>query len=89
MIYHLFIVPQQCYLYLEVARKEFGERGPRPPINLSSTTHAPLGRLKFMGNAEKWEYQPYRWSDEYWDDRDVELGTPEDLMLSMIVERFC
>ncbi len=39
-----------------------------------------------MGNAEKWEYQPYRWSDEYWDDRSVEVGTPEDLMLSMFLD---
>jgi len=87
--HHLFVVPQQCYLYLEVERKEFGARGPRPPINRSSTTHTPLGRLKFLGNAMKWEYQPYRYSDEYWDDRETEIGTPEDLILSGIVERLC
>lgn len=87
--HNLFVVPQQCYLYLEVERKEFGSKKRRPPINLSSTTHIPLGRLKFMGGTEKWEYQPYRYSDEYWDDRDTEVGTPEDLMLSMVVERLC
>lgn len=87
--HHLFVVPQQGFLYIEVERKEFGARGPRPPVNLSSTVHIPLGRLKFMGSAEKWEHQPYRYSDEYWDDRETETGTPEDLMLSMIVERLC
>jgi len=87
--HHVFIIPQQCYLYVEVERKEFGTRGYRPPITRSSTTHIPLGRLKFMGIAERWEYQPYRYSDEYWDHRGTEIGTPEDLMLSMIVERLC
>jgi hypothetical protein len=85
----LFIVPQQCYLYLEVERKDFGTTRPRAPVTLSSTTHIPLGRLRFTGNAKKWEYQPYRYSDEYWDDRDTEIGTPEDLLLSMVVERLC
>jgi len=89
MDHHLFIVPQQGFLYLEVERKEFGARGPRPPIDRSSTTHLPLGRLKFLGSPESWEFQPYRYSDEYWDHRDTEIGTPEDLMLSMIVERIC
>ena len=89
MDHHLFVVAQQCYLYLEVERKEFGTPRSRPPVNRSSTTHIPLGRLKFMGTAQRWEYQPYRYSDEYWDDRDTEQGTPEDLMLSMIVERLC
>jgi len=87
--HNLFVVPQQCYLYLEVQRKEFGALGPRPPIHRSSTTHIPLGRLKFLGGAAEWEYQPYRYSDEYWDDRDVQIGTPEDLILSGIVERLC
>lgn len=68
--HNLFVVPQQCYLYLEVERKEFGTLRPRPLIHRSSTTHIPLGRLKF-------------------DDRDVEIGTPEDLILSGIVKRLC
>jgi len=85
--HHLFIIPQQGYLYVEVKRKEFGSPEPQPPITQSSTTHLPLGRLKFMGTAAQWEYQPYRYSDETWDDRGTERGTPEDLMLSMIVDR--
>ncbi|MBI4564835.1 MAG: hypothetical protein HY716_09115 [Planctomycetes bacterium] len=87
--HHIFIIPQQCYLYVEVERKEFGSRGRRPPITRSSTTHIPLGRLKFMDRSDRWEYQPYRFSDEYWDDSDTEKGAPEDLMLSMIVDRLC
>ncbi|OGP87285.1 MAG: hypothetical protein A2Y95_06245 [Deltaproteobacteria bacterium RBG_13_65_10] len=55
---------------------------------ISSTT-IPLGRLRFMGAAERWGYQLYRNSDEYWDHCAPEGGTPEDLMLSMIVERLC
>ena len=86
MDHNLFVVPQQCYLYLEVERKEFGTRGPRPPITKSSTIHKPLGRLKFMGNAKSWEYQPYRYSDAYWDHRWTERGTPEDLLLSMVLD---
>ena len=89
MDHNLFVVPQQCYLYFEVERKEFGSLGPQPPINRGSTTHFPLGRLKFLGSAKEWEYQPYRYSDEYWDERDVEIGTPEDLILPGIVERLC
>lgn len=85
--HHLFVIPQQCYLYVEVQRKEFGSPEPQPPITKSSTTHLPLGRLKFMGTAGKWQYQPYRYSDEYWDDRETEVGSPEDLMLSMVLER--
>jgi hypothetical protein len=85
--HHLFIIPQQCYLYVEVQRKEFGSSEPQPPITRSSTTHIPLGRLKFLGTADRWQHQPYRYSDEGWDDRVTELGTPEDLMLSMVVGR--
>ena len=84
--HHLFVVPQQCYLYVEVQRKEFGSRDPRPPITRGSTTHMPLGRLKFLRRPDKWEYQPYRYSDECWDERDTEIANLEDLMLSMVVE---
>jgi hypothetical protein len=87
--HHLFVVLQQCFLYLEVERKEFGTLGPRPPVNRSSTIHIPLGRLKFLGSAAKWEYQPYRYADECWDDREAEIGTPEELILSGVVERLC
>lgn len=85
--HRLFIIPQQCYLYVEVQRKKLGSIEPQPPITRSSTTHIPLGRLKFMGTADRWQYQPYRCSDECWDDRGTELGPPEDLMLSMVVGR--
>jgi hypothetical protein len=87
MDHHLFVVAQQGYLYLEAARKEWGASGPRPPINRSSTTHIPLGRLRFLRDGEAWEFQPYRFSDEYWDDRETEVGIPEDLVLSMVVAR--
>ncbi len=87
MDHHLFIVPQQGYLYVEVEGKEFGSRGPRPPITRSSTVHIPLGPLRFMGSAERWEFQPYRYSDECWDEREIEQGTPAELLLSMVVDR--
>lgn len=89
MDHHVFVVPQQCYLYVEVKRKKWGSRETRPPIDRGSTTPIPRGRLKFLGTTEKWELQPYRFSDEYWDHREVEIGAPEDLMLSMIVEKLC
>lgn len=72
---------------MEDQRKDFGSSEPEPPITRSSTMHIPLGRLKFLGTADKWQDQPYRYSDECWDAREKELGTPEDLMLSMVVER--
>ncbi len=84
--HHLFVVPQQDFLYIEVKRKEFGSGEPGPPITQGSTTHMPLGRLKFLGSADKWEHQPYRYGDECWDARDTETGSPEDLMLSMVVQ---
>ena len=85
--HHLFVVPQQDYLYVEVRRKEFGSPEPRPAVDRGSTTHLPLGRLKFMGTADEWQYQPYRYSDECWDDRGMETGSPESLLLSMVVDR--
>jgi len=85
----LFVVPQQCYLYVEVQRRPYDAKGARPPITTSSTTHIPLGRLKFLGDAKKWEYQPYRWSDEFWDEGQAERGTPGDLMLAMLVDTLC
>lgn len=87
--HHLFIVPQQCYLYVEVERKPLFKRVPSLPITLSSTTHIPLGRLRYLGSAEEWEHQPYRWSDECWVEEEMERGTPEGLMLSMVVEHLC
>ena len=85
VVYDLFVIPQQCYLYVEVKRREPGSAGPRPPITRSSTTHLPLGRLKYLCDGGKWEFHPYTWSDETWDERSVERGSPEDLMLSAIV----
>jgi len=56
--YHLFIVPQQCYLYLEVRWKREDDDDPNPPVTKSSTTHKPLGRLKYLGQMRKWEFHP-------------------------------
>jgi hypothetical protein len=71
-------------------RAEHGEDGPDPPIAKSSTTHKPLGRLRYDGDApEAWVLEPYKWSDEFWDEYDAEAGTPESLMISMIVDSFC
>lgn len=85
--YRLFIIPQQGYLYLEVEERRDGDRGQEPPLTRSSTTHKPLGRLRYDDEApEAWVLEPYKWSDEIWDEYDAEVGTPEQLMLSMIVE---
>jgi hypothetical protein len=84
--YHFFVVPQQCYLYLEVRRKREDDTGPPPPITKGSTTHKPLGRLKFLGGVRTWEHHPYLWSDEWWDERGGERGSPEYLLLGALVE---
>jgi len=82
--HHLFIVPQQCYLYVEARRKEWGSQEPAPPMPRGSTTNIPLGRLRFMGKGDRWEWDPYSWSDEFWDHREAVIGSPEDLMLAML-----
>ena len=88
-VFDLFVIPQQCYLYVEVKRRVPGSAGTRPPIPRSSTTHIPLGRLKYIDQgrdeAERWELQTTLWSDETWDERSVVRGSPENLMLSAIV----
>lgn len=88
--HHLFVIPQQCYLYVEVQRFPFGSRRALPPVTTSSTTHKPLGRIKYLGDPEKWEYQPYRFADNFWDhEHGLEVGTPETLMLGMLVKLGC
>ncbi|MBI4229991.1 MAG: hypothetical protein HY608_04065 [Planctomycetes bacterium] len=84
--HHLFVVPQQCYLYMEVERKRFphNDRPRTLPIGKGSTTHRPLGRLKFMGRPDKWAYQPYIWSDECWEEHDGHTGTAEDHMMEIL-----
>jgi len=84
--YHLFVIPQQCYLYLEVRRKREDDDDPHPPVTRSSTTHKPLGRLKYVGQMRKWEFHPYLWSDEWWDHESIETGTPEFLLLGTLIE---
>jgi hypothetical protein len=82
--YHLFVVPQQCYLYVEARPKRADDSDPPSPVTRSSTTHKPLGRLKYLGDANAWEYQPYLWADEWWDEGHVERGTPEQLFLGIL-----
>ena len=84
--YHLFIIPQQCYLCLEVRWKREDEEDPDPPITKSSTTHKPLGRLKYLGQMREWDFHLYRWSDEWWDHGSVERGSPEHLLLGSLIE---
>ncbi|MBI5485756.1 MAG: hypothetical protein HY905_00325 [Deltaproteobacteria bacterium] len=83
--YHLFIVPQQCYLYVEAQPMLPEDRDPPPLVTTSSTTHKPLGRLKYLGGTDRWEYQPYLWADEWWDERLVETGTSAQLFLGILV----
>ena len=87
--YHLFIIPQQCYLYLEARWKREEDDDPHPPVTKSSTTHKPLGRLKYLGQMRKWEFHPYRWSDEWWDHKSTETGSPEFLLLGTLIEHCC
>ena len=87
--YHFFIIPQQCYLYLEVRWKREDDDDPNPPVTKSSTTHKPLGRLKYLGQMRKWELHPYLWSDEWWDHESVEIGSPEFLLLGTLIEYCC
>ncbi|HEY3448461.1 MAG TPA: hypothetical protein VGK67_19050 [Myxococcales bacterium] len=84
----VFVVAQQCFIYLETAdkaREAFGRPLPKPRVTTSSTTHSPLGRLKFLGTTERWEFQPYRWSDELWEDVEYrQVGTLDDLVDMML-----
>ena len=82
----LFVVPRQCYLYVETRRRQWDDAGPRPPMDKDSTTHRPLGRLKYVGDPDVWEYHRYIWSNEYWDERlGVETGTIKQLVDVMIL----
>ena len=65
-----------------------GGSRPAPPVTKSSTTHKPLGRLKFLGKMRKWEYHPYLWSDEWWDEHDWERGTLETILLGVLACEF-
>ena len=80
----VFVIAQQCYVYLETgdkARDAFGRPLPKPRVTTSSTTHKPLGRLKYLGSTRPWEFHPYRWSDEVWDDDEFrQTGSLEDLV---------
>jgi hypothetical protein len=87
--YHLFIIPQQCYLYLEVRWKREDDDDPDPPVTKSSTTHKPLGRLKYVGRMRRWEFHPYLWSDEWWDHKSRETGSLEYLLLGTLIEHCC
>lgn len=85
---HNLFVARQCYLYVEVSER-WDDAAPRPPVTKDSTTHYPLGRLRFTGDADAWEFQPYLWSDECWDDQDVEDGSVRELAGSMITRSLC
>jgi hypothetical protein len=78
--FHFVVVPQQCYLYLEVAPVRDGHPAPSP--DKGSTTHKPLGRLMYLGTPSEWEYQPYRRSNGGWDARNCERGTASQLLLA-------
>lgn len=85
--YDLFIVAQQSYLYIEVARHPLGcgaDCKPASPPSPSSRT--PLGRLRQVEGGE-WEHQPYRWADEDWDEKEVDQGTPEELLTGAMLQR--
>ena len=57
----VFVVAQQCFIYVETGGKvhdAFGRPLAKPRVNTSSTAHTPLGRLKYVGSAERWELHP-------------------------------
>ena len=86
---YVFVVAQQCYLYVETRDRPRNLSGgpppPKPRVTTSSTTHTPLGRLKFLGSAERWEFHPYKWSDELWDDEECfQVGTLDDMLAAML-----
>ena len=85
-LFKLFVVSQQGYLYVEAEWRALRARTPRRRTKGSSARRMPLGRLRFLGTPDRWEYQPYRYSDEYWDNRSTEVGTPEELLLSMVLD---
>jgi hypothetical protein len=83
--FDLFAIAQQSFLYLEVERHALG-CGPECTSVKPSMPRTPLGRLRHV-RGDNWELHPYRWSDEDWDDRSPATGTPEELVLTMLVER--
>lgn len=85
--YDLYLVAQQRFLYVEVERHPIG-CGPDCTSTRTSSARTPLGRLQLVSDDE-WEFHPYRWSGEGWDDRSPERGTPEELMSAIVVERLC
>ena len=85
--HELFVIPQQGYLYLEAEPMPGEVRTPGSLSSSSMRVRIPLGRMRFLGSEETWEYQPYRYSDEEWDLRNAEVGTPEELLLSMVLDQ--
>ena len=84
----LAVVAQQHYLYLETVEKpaqivpglipaRFGKRGGR--------RRTPMGRMVWVGEAERWGLELYKWSDECWDE-DNEAGTHGGTPEQCIVE---
>lgn len=84
----VFVVAQQCFIYVETAdkaRDTFGRPLPKPRVTTSSTTLKPLGRLKYLGRTGEWEFHPYLWSDEIWEDDEFrQRGSLEDLVDIML-----
>ena len=80
----LEVVAQQHYLYLETR--------PRPREILPGLVDArligkqrppakPLGRMVWTGDVKHWRLELYKWSDEWWDERNDAScigGTPEE-----------
>lgn len=87
----LVIIAQQHYLYLETAERpveilpglisaRFGKGKGAP--------RKPLGRMVWTGNPERWGFQLYKWSDEWWDehnDGNTLGGTPEECLAEAVL----
>lgn len=45
--------------------------------------------MRYDGDPQAWVYERYNWKDDFWDEYNADVGTPEKLMLAMIVEGLC
>ena len=87
----LLVVAQQHYLYLEIAERPMEILPGLIPAQFGKSKglpRKPLGRMAWTGNPKKWRLQLYKWSDEWWDEKNdagTIGGTPEDCLTEAVL----
>jgi len=86
----LEVIAQQHYLYLETVElpiEVFPGLVDARFARYGGACRAPLGRLVWTGDPERWCLQLYKWSDECWDEENeagTGGGTPEDCLVQSV-----